>query len=101
VDEVPAEGEAELSDEPKCFMDDQKWHQCCCSCVHHLPTHIDCTNVVSKGDHKGCICDIQIGWACCVEIVMIEKDQTPRIYPNWPEHSIGCEMFEKRDNESA
>lgn len=98
LDEVQQEREAELSDEPKCWMNDPKWRQCCCSCVHHLPTHIDCNTVVSKGDH-GCICDIQTGWACCVDIAMAEKGEIPRIYTNWQEHSVGCELFEKRDNE--
>ena len=85
-----------MSDEPKCWLDDSKWRQCCCVCVHHLPTHISCTTVINSGKHTDCVCDIQIGWACTVEIVMVEPGEIPRINTNWPEHSIGCEMFEKR-----
>ncbi|KKQ10204.1 MAG: hypothetical protein US20_C0002G0005 [Candidatus Pacebacteria bacterium GW2011_GWF1_36_5] len=81
-----------------CYLDvDKKWNQCCCKCVHHLPTHLSCGNVVSQGDHK-CVCDIQIGWACTIEMVMVEKGEIPRIQINWPEHSCGCEMYEKRSD---
>jgi len=88
----------ELSDKPTCSMNDPEWRQCCCSCVHHLPTHIHCTTVVTRGKDDKCVCDIQTGWACCVDIIMASKSETPRIYTSWPEHGVGCELFEKRDN---
>jgi hypothetical protein len=52
--------------------------------------------VVNRGKHDKCICDIQIGWACTVEIVMVEPGEIPRINTNWPEHSAGCELFTRR-----
>ena len=88
-----------MSDETKCWLDDPKWRQCCCSCVHHLPTHIHCTTVVTRGKDNNCVCDIQTGWACTVDMAMVEKGEIPRIYTNWCNHGIGCEMFTRRNNE--
>jgi hypothetical protein len=81
--------------ERTCWLDDPEWHQCCCNCVHHKPTHEHCTTnpLLRKqlGDLPHCICSIQNGWACCLEF-----DGKARIYTNWPEHSVGCECYEAR-----
>jgi hypothetical protein len=72
-----------------CFMDDPKWRQCCCKCAHHIPTHEHCsTNQPLRDEKKTCICDIQNGWACV-------PPGFDRVHINWPEHSVGCEMFQK------
>ena len=69
--------------------------QCCCNCIHHIPTFEHCTtnltlrvSVEKLTKKPTCICHIQNGWAC----------QAPdsRLYTNWPEHSIGCELYEAK-----
>lgn len=85
-----------MMDKNKCWMDDPDMRQCCCTCRYHRPAHLHDDNVVDKGKH-GCICDIQVGWTCAMP-----QQLTNRIYINWDEHSIGCEMWnpDKDDIES-
>ena len=73
--------------EEKCWMDDPDLHQCCCTCRYLRPTHLHEWFVVDRGSH-GCICDIQLGWACAMPQEFINK-----IYINWDKHSVGCEMW--------
>ena len=91
-----------MSDE-KCTLHSKKWKQCCCNCKFHLPTHEHCTTNMAlrkqieklTGVDK-CICGIQIGWACAVPM----DGGSGRIYVNWPEHSVGCEMYTAKPVES-
>ena len=63
---------------------------CCCNCAHHLPVMTHCANVLKRGEHtNGCICDIQIDWAC------VPPEGFNCVYTYSGEHGI-CEMW--RDN---
>ena len=78
-----------MTDE-KCWMDDPKWNQCCCTCRFHRPLNLHCSHTVTKGERgiEKCICDIQIGWTCA-----LPQELNNRVYYNWPEHDVGCEMW--------
>ena len=77
----------------KCWLNDPKIHQYCCSCEFHLIDYEHCDHNRELRDKTGkCICNIQKGWICC----------NPEIYEGkgassgWPEHSIGCELYKKK-----
>ena len=76
--------------ETKCFMNDPKVRQCCCTCRYHRPLNLGCGMVVDPGNRgeQKCICDIQIGWVCAMP-----QEFTNRVVFNWPAHSVGCEMW--------
>lgn len=76
----------------KCYKSDSPFFQCCCECIHHSPTHIHCTTIVNRKSQT-CVCGIQTGWAC---VDTDSESGLGRVYTNWPEHSVGCEMHEKR-----
>lgn len=79
---------------PKCYKNDPPFFQCCCECTQHLPTHLHCCTVVNR-KKRTCVCGIQTGWACVPHVDRDDEDQIGRIYTNWPEHSVGCELHEK------
>lgn len=54
----------------KCQLKIEPFKQCCCNCRNHWK------------DWKG-------KWLCALPALMGEST----IYINWPEHSIGCEMY--------
>lgn len=62
-----------------CFLNDPKWRQCCCACKYHVATRKFTTDV--------------LGYACTV---WMDATKELEIIINFPEHSIGCELFEKR-----
>lgn len=83
-----------MPDSTKCTLNDPDTKQCCCNCVSRKPTFEHCTTnfnlrlqIEKKTGDQFCICGIQTGWACCLEL------GETRIYPNWPEHSCGCECY--------
>lgn len=78
-----------MTDE-KCWMDDPKWKQCCCTCRFHRPLNLHCSHTVTSGERgkEKCICDIQIGWTCA-----LPQELNNSVYYNWPEHDVGCEMW--------
>lgn len=64
--------------------------QCCCNCKYHFAVHYHCTTEPKPPANPlwgKCVCPVQKGWACG------SPDHLPRIYDNWPEHSIGCETY--------
>lgn len=76
--------------------------QCCCVCKWHIEDHYHCTTAMPLryeierlvgGDH--CICDMLKGWIC------YPPEMLGRAFSDWPEHSIGCEMFRDKRNEEA
>lgn len=96
----------------KCWMDDPEWKQCCCTCRFHLADHYHCLHVtpmeklnlvdMPRAKHKSifgekmsdaCDCSIQRGWICA------PPDFYPKAYSNWPEHSVGCELWEEVKHE--
>jgi len=91
---TPTEAEVEY----KCGLDDPKWRQCCCNCRHHIRVDYHCCSE-PKPDKSlypdtTCCCNVQKGWACIIEIDCYRNErEDPRIFDNWPEHSIGCEMY--------
>jgi hypothetical protein len=70
-----------------CCLNDEI-HQCCCVCIHHRPLIIRSDEAIktSKGREYNWF---QIGWVCVEPIELCD-----RVLFNWPEHSIGCEMFD-------
>jgi len=81
----------------KCGLDDPKWKQCCCDCYHHVAVHYHCTTEPKpdKSLHSDskCCCSVQKGWACILGAIYRGEEDHVRIYDNWPEHSVGCEMY--------
>ena len=72
-----------------CYLDKEPFHQCCCKCIHRRPVHHHCWT--SPGLRKlmdSCCCRVQKGWACVLPLEL-----TDVVTDNWPEHSIGCEMY--------
>lgn len=67
----------------ECTLSDPRWRQCCCNCEHHIPDyshpHIDDQPI----DH-------QKGWICVVPVVAFREK---RASSDWPEHSVGCELY--------
>ena len=76
--------------EVKCQLGVPPMHQCCCQCVYLRGTYEHCTTNPHLRDEMGtCVCGVQTGWACT------NPEMDGRIYPNWPEHSCGCELYTK------
>jgi hypothetical protein len=75
----------------ECWLNsDQK--QCCCNCKYHYPDFFHCTTDRKKRDEMGkCICNIQKGWICR------PPEFEDHAFSGWDEHSIGCEMYEKKN----
>lgn len=71
-----------------CTLTDPDWKQCCCNCQFHMPVTHHCG--VSPREVKelagGCCCRVQKGWACV-------PPGAGRVFDNWNEHSIGCELY--------
>lgn len=75
----------------ECWME-SKHHQCCCQCRHHIPDFYHCTiDTKLREEMEKCVCGIQKGWIC------IPPEFDGRAYSEWPEHSIGCEMYDKKN----
>jgi hypothetical protein len=82
---TPFEGECRLGKEP--------WpDQCCCVCKYQLVDHWYRRNMPEELKTEGkCGCEVIRGWICAVRL------DVPHAHSGWPHHSIGCEMFEKRE----
>jgi len=82
--------------ETKCWLETEH-KQCCCVCRHHYADHYHCAvHQELRGTSlpmEGCICRIQKGWICAGFLATAGGD---RVHSDWPEHSIGCEMFDRR-----
>ena len=79
-----------MTTQNECQMQGE-YHQCCCQCVHHRPAYEHCTtNPALRAERGTCICSVQKGWAC------LPPECDGRLYDNWREHSVGCEMFTQR-----
>lgn len=76
----------------KCQINEAPFFQCCCQCKSHLKTYYRCTTnpkpskYLLKENQKFYF--IPKGWACVID---------ERIYDKWPEHSRGCELFNKKE----
>jgi len=72
--------------------------QCCCVCEWHIEDHYHCITAVRLRDEvermindSRCICGMIRGWICLAPGF---SDKEKKIaFSDWPEHSIGCEMF--------
>ncbi len=81
------------------LKDDPNFVQCCCNCIHHLPVHYNCCTGPEPSEKekqkaniaKSCVCSVRKGWACV-------PPGFGRIYDNWPEHSIGCELYTPKND---
>lgn len=77
------------------LRDDPHFKQCCCNCIYRLPVFFNCsTNPKPAPEtHKGkCVCNVQKGWACV-------HPEMGAVYDNWPEHSVGCELYTPKQEE--
>lgn len=73
-----------------CQLNYPPFHQCCCTCKHHLPVMHHCaTSPELRRKQDGCCCGVQKGWACVLP-------GSGHVYDNWPEHSFGCELHEPK-----
>ena len=89
----------------KCWLDTEH-KQCCCQCRYHLADHFHCGHLtwqeqqnmvgMPREKHKSvltdkevdsCVCSVQRGWICA------PPDFDGTASSNWPEHSVGCEMY--------
>jgi hypothetical protein len=65
--------------EDRCFLEEEPFFQCCCTCVFHKPDF-------SHPHHDGKPFSHQKGWIC--DPPMGEHHMSS----NWPAHSCGCEL---------
>lgn len=83
---------SEGPDEKGCWLESEH-HQCCCNCRYHLKDNYHCTIHkelrASSGDN--CVCSFRKGWICVG--MFFEDHENGRAHSEWPEHSIGCEMY--------
>ena len=64
--------------------------QCCCKCKHHLQDFHHCTTSRALRAERGkCVCSAPKGWICR------PPEFDGQCYSDWPEHSVGCEMYEE------
>jgi hypothetical protein len=81
------------------------FYQCCCSCIYHVSTAFHCctnpkpdgideNNIKTKDNQRMCVCETQKGYACIVRLTHGGN----LIHDAWPLHSVGCELFEDRNN---
>ncbi len=70
-----------------------KHRQCCCVCKWHIEDFYQCcrqpkmrNSIERKTGKPFCICGIHKGWICLAP-------ELERAHSDWPEHSIGCEMW--------
>jgi hypothetical protein len=79
-------------EQEKCWMDSEV-HQCCCTCKYHWADYEHCSvNRELRNETMKCICSIQKGWICVGQ----RATGSDHVYSNWPEHSIGCELWEDK-----
>ena len=75
-----------------CTLYDPEVRQCCCACRYRLTDYFHCSTAPAfRRSHGACICGFIKGYIC----------QPPefdgRAYSQWPEHSVGCEMFTRQE----
>jgi hypothetical protein len=70
--------------------------QCCCQCkfqwidYHHCTIHSEL-----RAKENKCVCSIPKGFVCVG--FMHQGDGSTGVHSEWPEHSIGCEMYIPRN----
>lgn len=80
-----------------CQLTEAPFYQCCCQCTYHKPIYYHCCTEPKPSEEQKkeagiegrCVCGVQKGWACSP----LGEDG---VYDNWPEHSVGCEMFNQK-----
>ena len=86
-----------------CQLTEGPFFQCCCSCVFHVSTAFHCCTepkppgIDSENKRDGgkmCVCETQKGYACIVRLTQ----GGDLIHDAWPLHSVGCELFENKNN---
>jgi len=78
----------------KCYLN-SKFKQCCCNCKHLWPVHEHCfTNPDLRNEKGEFVCSVQKGWACVAP-------EFGHVYDNWPQHSIGCELYSPKVKSAA
>lgn len=85
----------EMPEEGKCWLTTSH-NQCCCVCKNLIVDYHHCKiDDEYFGDKDRCICSDPAGWICiCPEIYEGKGGCS-----GWPQHSLGCEVFERRKGE--
>lgn len=73
----------------KCWLKRRGWKQCCCNCVHHLPTATHYATTGKPHEAGKCTCYKPNGWACA-------NPEMGLVFPGWPLHNPGCECYEAK-----
>lgn len=66
------------------------FRQCCCLCRWHWTDYYHCKHSYPEGHESGCVCSIPKGYICVAPEIYNGRGGTS----GWPEHSVGCELFE-------
>lgn len=76
-----------------CQLKEAPFYQCCCNCRHHLKDNFHCTihTELRKSSGDNCVCSFRKGWICVG--MVFEDPENGRAHSEWPEHSVGCEMY--------
>lgn len=87
----------------------ERWGGCCCSCRYLANVNLHCSEQREKGyamSEDGCICHIQIGWACIAGATPemdahLSPDKHPTIFW-WGDTKHGyCECYRPLDGVSV
>ena len=70
-----------------CKLEAEPFFQCCCNCTLRLTDYKHCT-IHGRGD--GCCCHEVKGYVC------IGFADEGIAHSEWPEHSVGCELYQER-----
>jgi hypothetical protein len=76
----------------KCMLAEGPFYQCCCNCRNHWQDFHHCTiHTTLRAEREQCVCGVPKGWVCIG--FRAKGDPRAPIHSEWPEHSVGCEMY--------
>ena len=88
------DGDSINPDDKGCYLE-SRMHQCCCNCKFQWVDYHHCTIHEALREKEGkCICSKPKGFICVG--FMFQGDGSTGVHSEWPEHSIGCEMYQAR-----
>lgn len=74
----------------QCYLKEPPHNQCCCNCRYHAQDFHHCITSPELREQKGgCVCGVPKGWVCTFG----SEDNHNKVHSNWPEHSVGCELY--------
>uniref|UniRef100_A0A6M3K354 Uncharacterized protein n=1 Tax=viral metagenome TaxID=1070528 RepID=A0A6M3K354_9ZZZZ len=90
---TPLEGECWLNKDHPVDLD-RKWEQCCCICKFLIEDYWYCLRMPEELKQEGhCGCKVLRGYICIADEIHEGKSGQS----GWPHHSIGCEIFTKKE----